>query len=285
MVQARCGDWTSACLDVSPQTASWLTQLAHAADAEIDRAMGEGRWGLDRSAALVKLKGAGIGPELFTEAAEGYSLGRLYGDLPTLPGQHGGQGQRRADALTSICMDSLTGGSEPGEDGRAVTVAEVFVDATLASESFGEAGATISSGPRVGPNTLSEILCTGQIRIVATDGLQPVAYSDLGEAIPPAVRSFVLFRDQGQCLIEGCPSRYRLQPHHIRERRHGGDHHPDNLITLCWYHHHVAIHQLGFTIDPDGPTHRRRLHKPDNTGPPQVRLRDHVARQSLAAPN
>ena len=164
-----------------------------------------------------------------------------------------------------------------------MTVAEVFIDAHLAAESFGEQGATISSGPRVGPNTLAEILCTGQIRMVVTDGLHPVAYSDLGEAIPPAVRSFVLFRDQGQCSIEGCPSHYRLQPHHMKQRSHGGDHHPDNLITLCWYHHHVAIHQLGFTIDPDSPTHRRRLLKPDNTGPPPVGLRDHLASQSPVA--
>ncbi len=278
---------------------------------------------MDRAAALVKLKAAGVSPELFCEAAERYSLGRLYGlwdrlrhltphdeqdlfearflviqpnldesmfklwgqlpgvdgrivekalaqregDLPTLPDQSPGQGQRKADALTSICLDSLTG-TEEGESGRAVTVAEVFIDATLAADSFGEQGATVSSGPRVGPDSLSEILCTGQIRVIATDGLQPLAYSDLGEAIPPAVRSFVLWRDQGQCSIEGCPSRYRLQPHHIRQRSHGGSHHPDNLISLCWYHHHVAIHHLGFTIDPDSPTHRRRLNKPDNTGPP-----------------
>src|SRR5687768_8455864 len=148
--------------------------------------MAEGRCGLDRSAALVKLRQAGIDPEMFGEAAEKYSLGRLYGlldrlrhlspvdesdlfewrflviqpnldesvfklwgqlpgtdgrivekalaqregDLPTLPDQHGGQGQRRADALTSICMDSLTGSSEEGAN-RAVTVAEVFIDAHL----------------------------------------------------------------------------------------------------------------------------------------------------------
>ena len=68
----------------------------------------------------------------------------------------------------------------------------------------------------------------------------------------------------GQCSIEGCPSRYRLQPHHIQERQNGGNHHPDNLTTLCWYHHHVAIHGLGFTIDPHSPTHRRRLLKRRN---------------------
>ena len=51
-------------------------------------------------------------------------------ELPVLPGQ--GQGQRRADALTTICLDSLTGTSgEDGEGGRAVTVAEMFIDGAL----------------------------------------------------------------------------------------------------------------------------------------------------------
>ena len=173
-------------------------------------------WPPDRAALLVRLRQTDITPQLFTEAAERYSLGRLYGlldrlrhfsaeeeqdlfeyrylviqpnldessfklwghlpghdgqvitkalsqradELPVLAGE--GQGQRMADALTTLCLDSLTQSSE-GTSDRAVTVAEVFVDATLAAASFGEQGATVASGPRVGPNTLSEILCTGKI--------------------------------------------------------------------------------------------------------------------------
>ena len=30
-------------------------------------------------------------------------------ELPVLPGEGNGQGQRRADALTAICLDTLTG--------------------------------------------------------------------------------------------------------------------------------------------------------------------------------
>ena len=40
------GDWTSARLDLSRQTATRLTQLAHAPDPQIDQAMVEGKWGL-----------------------------------------------------------------------------------------------------------------------------------------------------------------------------------------------------------------------------------------------
>jgi len=189
-------------------------------------------------------------------------------EFPSLPDQT--QGQQLADALTAVCADSLTASSEPGHQGRAVTVAEVFVDAALAAPTFGEAGVTTSSGLRVGPATLAEILCQGSIRLTWTDRAKgPIAVSHLTETIPPAIRAWILHRDQGQCSIEGCRSRNRLQIHHIRERHLGGDHHPDNLITVCWYHHHVAIHMLGMTIDPNSPTHRRRLigWQP-TTGPP-----------------
>ena len=56
------GDWASARLDVSRQTATRLTQLAHHPDPEIEQAMAEGRFGLDRAAALTKLRQAGIDP-------------------------------------------------------------------------------------------------------------------------------------------------------------------------------------------------------------------------------
>jgi hypothetical protein len=104
------------------------------------------------------------------------------GTFPNLPDQT--QGQVMADALTAVCADSLTGGSE-NTPGRAVTVAEVFVDAALAVPSFGEAGVTTSSGLRVGPATLSEILCEGRIRVIWTDGDRgPIAGTHQTEAIP-----------------------------------------------------------------------------------------------------
>ena len=117
-----------------------------------------------------------------------------------------------------------------------MTVAEVFVDAGLAAASLGEAGVTLSSGLRAGPNCLSEILCTGRIRVVYSgeDG-KPIGVSDLSAAIPPALHSYVWWRDQGVCVIDGCRSRYRLQPHHIRERSQGGDHDPDNLALLVGF--------------------------------------------------
>lgn len=319
-------NWVQAHLDVSHQTAARLMQIARSSDHVTVEKMESGLWGLDRASLLLRLAQAGAAAEQVADAAENYSLGRIYGlildlkeisplqeqaafedrylviqpnldtsmyrlwgqihgvdgqivdqalrqrasSFPNIPDQS--QGRLLADALTDVCLDSLTGGSEGEPPGRPVVVAEIFVDAALAAPTRGEAGVTTASGLRLGPNTLAEILCSGSARVVYSDGNGPFAVSHRTETIPPAIRAFVLKRDRGQCAIDGCGSRQRLQPHHIKERHNGGDHHPDNLVTLCWFHHHVAIHQLGFTIDPDSPLTRRRLigWRPIN-GPP-IRL-------------
>ncbi|MEE8458148.1 MAG: HNH endonuclease signature motif containing protein, partial [Acidimicrobiia bacterium] len=109
-------------------------------------------------------------------------------------------------------------------------------------------------------------LCTGRVQIVGLDAEGvPVVTSPAARAIPPAIRHTVTYRD-GACVIDGCGSKYRLEPHHIRRFSQGGTHHPDNLATVCWYHHHVAIHGNGYRIDPTSPPLRRRLIK-SNPGP------------------
>ncbi|MDH3250571.1 MAG: HNH endonuclease, partial [Acidimicrobiia bacterium] len=90
----------------------------------------------------------------------------------------------------------------------------------------------------------------------------PLAVGTARSAIPPRTRRYVLARDGG-CAADGCTSMTRLQPHHIRPRSQLGDNHPDNLATLCWFHHHVVIHGRGFRIDPDSPPQRRRFLPPD----------------------
>ena len=305
-------DWVASHLDLSHRSAARLMAVARAEDPSVDEAMAAGRWGLDRASLLIRLAKAGASPELVSEAAANYSLGRLYGlvlslrEVSSLAEQadfdsrflviqpnldesvfrlwgslHGvdgqtvdkalrrraagfgaagfgaigfgnlpdqTQGQLLADALTAIATDSLTGSS--GESGRAVVIAEVFVDSALAAPSHGEAGVTTSSGLRVGPNTLSEILCAGKVRVVYTEGENgPLAITHSSESIPPAIRSPVLWRDQGMRSIEGCSSRHRLQPHHLRLKAQGGDHHPDNLITFV-----LVAPSCGYP--PDGDDHR-----------------------------
>lgn len=170
----------------------------------------------------------------------------------------GSRSQRQADALTAICQDSMEGDSsaESPTIRPAAGVVTVFVDARK-DDPVGCAS-EIPAGPQVGPAVLEALLCGGSVRVVGMDRETPIATTATTRAIPPAMRAAVLHRDGG-CSIDGCHSRYRLEPHHIVAWSAGGDHSIENLTTLCWYHHHVAVHGEGFVIDVDSPPGRRRL--------------------------
>jgi hypothetical protein len=170
---------------------------------------------------------------------------------------------RRVDALVSLCTSNQPG---DGEGSSPVTVT-VVVEAKTAAPTNGEAGGWIVSGPRVGPATLEQLLCETVVEVTAvTEDGQPLAIGTATTTIPPRLRRFILARDDG-CVIDGCSSTYRLQPHHIRPRHQGGNNHPDNLATLCWHHHHTVIHGHDYRIDPDSPPGRRRLLPPDRDPP------------------
>jgi hypothetical protein len=176
--------------------------------------------------------------------------------------------QRRADALVALAHDWLQGTSPAHPPlGSVVTV---MVDAELAAATRGEAGAGIVNGPRVGPETLDRILCEGSVEVLVDRGSGvPLSVGPTGQVIPAKLRRFVLARDGG-CVVDGCVSRYRLEVHHVVPRSRGGTNDPCNLVTLCWYHHHVAVHGTGMRLHPSGPSRRRTLLPPDDRGPPDT---------------
>jgi HNH endonuclease len=186
-------------------------------------------------------------------------------ELPLSPdGVRESLGTRYADALVSIMQDALD--RDAPESGAAPAVT-VFVDADLAGPTQGAASAvTAGNGLRVGPATLEELLCTGCVSVVGVRDGRPVTVTPTTRAIPLSIRDLVLHRDGG-CTIDGCASRYRLQPHHIDAYASGGGHDPDNLTTLCWYHHHVVVHERGYSIDAASPPQRRRLPPPQDGDP------------------
>ncbi len=206
---------------------------------------------------------------------------RLWGQLPGYDGriiskalsERGDQlrtegttlGQRSADALTTIAMDSLDNAN--GECSTS-TLVTVFVDAQDAAPSNGRKGVKIDGGPRIGSRILEAILCDTTIETIATTTTGQLIDHGAHRTLPPEIRRTVLQRDSSTCVIDSCTSTYRPEVHHIRPRSQGGDHHPDGLATLCWWHHHIAIHGLGMTIDPSSPPQRRRLLAADRAEPP-----------------
>jgi HNH endonuclease/Domain of unknown function (DUF222) len=167
--------------------------------------------------------------------------------------------ERRALALVAICQDSLyqTGSSQDSPP----TELAVIVDARTAAKTGGETGVSVLAGPRIGPGALEEILCNGVVDVVGiTEEGKPLSLGKRSRTVSPKMRRHVLHRD-GKCTVDSCPFNYRLEVHHVRPRGWGGDHDPDNLITLCWYHHHVSVHREGLQIIRLGAS-RVRLKRP-----------------------
>lgn len=187
------------------------------------------------------------------------AISRAADQLPVDPDQPRDDGWRRAMGLAQICIT---------DDPPPIQVT-VHVDAKHATDSNGETGVVLEAGPRVGQQALEAILCDMIIEVTARneDGV-PMVYGRRTRTIPAALRRAILHRDRHVCRADGCPSRNRLQIHHLVPWSQGGSTSPDNLITLCWYHHQIIIHQQGFTPHPH-PNHGRiRFTRNANRAPP-----------------
>jgi hypothetical protein len=80
---------------------------------------------------------------------------------------------------------------------------------------------------------------------------------DVGQTddIPVHLRRLVALRDQTCQFAGGCDQpAASCEPHHVTHRADGGHTSLDNLKDYCWWHHHVLLHELGWTltVHPDG---------------------------------
>jgi hypothetical protein len=75
--------------------------------------------------------------------------------------------------------------------------------------------------------------------------------------IPAGIRNAVRLRDRHCRWPGGCNQpAAACQVHHVRHKADGGQTSLRNCILLCFYHHQVMIHRMGWTLvlNPDGTT-------------------------------
>lgn len=188
------------------------------------------------------------------------AINKTADQLPALPDRSPGSSSwRKAVALTQLCVS----------DDPPPAQVTVHVDTTQAAGSDGEAGVVLEAGPRVGRQALQAVLCESVLEVTAQreDGV-PMVYGRRTRTIPPALRRYILHRDGHVCRADGCPSQHRLQIHHLIPWSQGGTTDPDNLITLCWFHHQIVVHQQGFTPQPHPDHGRIRFTRKKNRAPP-----------------
>jgi hypothetical protein len=95
--------------------------------------------------------------------------------------------------------------------------------------------------------------------------------------IPAGIRQAIIERDKHCRFPGGCDEpASRCEIHHLTPRSHSGKTSIESCALSCWYHHHIVIHELGWTVilNPDGTT---TAYNPDRTkilhshGPPTTR--------------
>lgn len=157
--------------------------------------------------------------------------------LPELAeGIRGDLGWRKAMALAEVCV---SGEAPPAQ----VTV---IVDAKTAAETNGRSGVVLEAGANAGRQALEAVLFDSVTEVVArTDEGRYLDYGRKTRTVPPVLKRALLDKYGHRCAVDGCDSRYRLEAHHLIPWSQGGATDQDQLILVCWFHHHIVIHRLG----------------------------------------
>jgi len=107
-----------------------------------------------------------------------------------------------------------------------------------------------------GPGGLASFLRRRELGARLGGPSQPL---DIGYSndIPAAIRNAVKLRDRHCQWAGGCHQpASACDVHHVRHKGRGGKTSLDNCLLLCFYHHQVVIHRMGWTLTrhPDGTT-------------------------------
>jgi len=115
-----------------------------------------------------------------------------------------------------------------------------------------------------GPGGLASYLRRG---LLGTRLAGPSLPLDIGVSrdIPTAVRRAVILRDQHCRFPANCDQpASACEVHHLTHKANGGKTSVRDCALFCWYHHHIVIHEQGWTVtlNPDGTT---TAHNPGKT--------------------
>ncbi len=225
-------------------------------------------------------KGGDIGPDPLDRSTWQVDMFGTPIPPPELdPIDHRMTGQRNIEALHRIL--TLASTATPADGGLAsVAGTRPTINVTVPVETLtaqpGQAGVDCGWLERFGvphqpitPDTARRLACDATLRplLMGSNG-QLVAFGTASRVIPPAMRALVVRRDS-HCRFAGCRARID-EVHHLIYYSQGGPTRSDNLIGLCWHHHHL-VHEGGWQLTGD-PNHEVTGTGPDGrtwtTGPP-----------------
>jgi hypothetical protein len=148
--------------------------------------------------------------------------------------------QRRADAMVDVArffLDHADVASVGRRRRPHVTVTMTLADLEA------RVGARTPDGSPVAASTVQALLCDAAVHRFVSDGASVVV--DVGRAtrtVSQRLFESVAVRDRG-CRFPGCDRPVSwCEAHHVVAWHDGGATNRDNLVLLCWRHHHDFAH-------------------------------------------
>lgn len=164
--------------------------------------------------------------------------------------------QRRHDALVQMAkmtIESFT--AQPGTKRHKPTIIGTAAITDMAARTGG--GSIDTGGERniVPIDTIRRLACDCDLHRYLTDPAGHIIdYGRKRRLVSDAQFDLLLTRDHG-CRWPGCniPAA-GCDAHHANHWLDGGKTEPDNLVLLCWHHHHL-LHEQHWSIKPLGAGH------------------------------
>jgi hypothetical protein len=210
------------------------------------------------------------------EAARGFACDAMVTPIVTGEVNHAA-----LDGLVRLCVELGRLDHDPGDDGRdrAQDTSEAVPGPSSSPSREALEHAIIGKAVDLvsGPGGLASFLRRMQLGARLAGPSLPL---DVGVSrdVPAAIRRAVTLRARGHCeWAGGCDQpAAACEVHHLRHKADGGKTSVRDCGLYCHFHHHVMIHQVGWTValNPDGTT---IAVSPDKTkilrshGPPTAR--------------
>jgi hypothetical protein len=150
--------------------------------------------------------------------------------------------QRRADALHDLATRAVAADPDPDRATVVIHADAKVIDGEVPGNGF-------LADVAICQTSLLRALCHARVEVAlhGPDGTT-VGIARASQQIPAWLGRHIGARD-GTCRFPGC-ERFIRQIHHIHHWAHGGETNADNLVGLCWLHHHL-VHEGGWNIEGD----------------------------------
>lgn len=152
------------------------------------------------------------------------------------------------EAYKNRCADALVnliGSVDVTKDSSSARAQVLIV--TSVDELAGKSGAIAVGSGFSSVEVARRLACDSALEVVLTDKSgRPKAIGANTRVVPPKLSRLIRGRDK-TCRFPGCGDDRFIQIHHVIHYSKGGPTVEDNLVALCWSHHHL-VHEGGWEM-------------------------------------